>query len=219
MHRSSRITRRNVWARRALMILIGLLVAPAPSSASILDQVAPTPTSYMFGPSPTGDFLNMAFSPLASVTAAVTAVDIQLGLGNTTTSGCEAFDFAGFPAGNIALIQRGFCEFEVKAENAAAAGALGVLIFNQGNTAARLDVISGTLEATYSGGIPVLGLSYGLGALFAGTQGLVVHMEVNADPVNAPEPGPFALLLTALLSAAMVLRRQWSTKYFKLRSL
>ena len=70
------------------------------------------------------------------MTAAVTAVDIQLGIGNTSTSGCEAADFAGFPAGNIALIQRGTCTFELKAENAAAAGAVGVLFFNQGNTAA-----------------------------------------------------------------------------------
>ena len=37
------------------------------------------------------------------VTAPVTAVDLQLGPGNTSTSGCEAADFAGFPAGNIAL--------------------------------------------------------------------------------------------------------------------
>ena len=66
------------------------------------------------------------------VTAAVTAVDLQLGLGNTSTSGCEAGDFAGFPAGNIALLQRGSCTFEIKAENAAAAGAVGIVIFNQG---------------------------------------------------------------------------------------
>ena len=69
------------------------------------------------------------------MTAAVTAVDLQLGLGNTSTSGCEAADFAGFPAGNIALLQRGTCTFELKAENAAAAGAVGIVIFNQGNTA------------------------------------------------------------------------------------
>ena len=29
------------------------------------------------------------------VTAAVTPVDVQLGLGNASTSGCEAEDFAG----------------------------------------------------------------------------------------------------------------------------
>ena len=57
--------------------------------------------------------------------------------GNTSTSGCEASDFAGFPAGNIALLQRGTCTFEIKAENAAAAGAVGIVIFNQGNTTRR----------------------------------------------------------------------------------
>ena len=40
-----------------------------------------------------------------------------------------------FPDGNIALLQRGTCTFELKAENAAAAGAVGIVIFNQGNTA------------------------------------------------------------------------------------
>ena len=66
----------------------------------------------------------------------MTTVDIQLGIGNTSTSGCEAGDFAGFPAGNIALIQRGTCTFELKGGERRAAGAVGVLFFNQGNTAA-----------------------------------------------------------------------------------
>ena len=38
-------------------------------------------------------------------------------------SGCEAADFAGFPAGNIALMQRGTCDFAVKVVNAQTAGA------------------------------------------------------------------------------------------------
>ena len=99
---------------------------------SALQQTAPTPTTYVEGT----DFGATPQSEPGDVTAAVTPVDIQLGLGNTSTSGCEADDFAGFPAGNIALIQRGTCTFEIKAENAAAAGASGVLFFNQGNTAA-----------------------------------------------------------------------------------
>ena len=36
-------------------------------------------------------------------------------------------------AGKIALIQRGTCTFRVKADNATAAGAIGVVIFNEGN--------------------------------------------------------------------------------------
>ena len=99
------------------------------------------------------------------MTAAVTAVDLQLGLGNTSTSGCEAADFAGFPAGNIALLQRGTCTFELKAENAAAAGAVGIVIFNQGNasTPDRQGIPAVTLTANNTSGIPVIGTTYPLG--------------------------------------------------------
>ena len=45
----------------------------------------------------------MDFGPITQtdpgdVTAPVTAVDLQLGLGNTSTRGCQADDFLGFPA-------------------------------------------------------------------------------------------------------------------------
>jgi Peptidase family M28/PA domain len=52
----------------------------------------------------------------------------------TSASGCTASDFSGFTAGRIALIQRGSCNFGVKVQNAQAAGASGVIIFNEGNT-------------------------------------------------------------------------------------
>jgi hypothetical protein len=52
---------------------------------------------------------------------------------SSSTSGCTAADFAGFVAGRIALIQRGGCNFGVKVQNAQAAGASGVIIFNEGN--------------------------------------------------------------------------------------
>jgi Zn-dependent M28 family amino/carboxypeptidase len=105
---------------------------------SALQQITPNPTTYQLGV----DFGPITQTDPGDVTAAVTAVDLQLGLGNTSTSGCEAADFAGFPAGNIALLQRGTCTFELKAENAAAAGAVGIVIFNQGNTAPRTETTS-----------------------------------------------------------------------------
>ncbi|MFC7647116.1 PA domain-containing protein [Streptosporangium lutulentum] len=40
---------------------------------------------------------------------------------SSSTSGCEESDFAGFTRGNIALIQRGACSFQIKAELAQAA--------------------------------------------------------------------------------------------------
>ena len=61
------------------------------------------------------DYFPMDFSGGGNVTAPVTAVDVNLVGDHASTSGCEAADFAGFPAGNIALIQRGSCDFSVKA--------------------------------------------------------------------------------------------------------
>jgi len=51
----------------------------------------------------------------------------------SSASGCTAADFNGFVPGRIALIQRGTCNFGVKAQNAQDAGAAGVIIFNEGN--------------------------------------------------------------------------------------
>ncbi len=62
----------------------------------------------------------------------------------SSTSGCTAADFSGFVAGRIALIQRGGCNYGVKVQNAQAAGASGVIVFNEGNPG-RTDVISGSL--------------------------------------------------------------------------
>jgi Zn-dependent M28 family amino/carboxypeptidase len=63
---------------------------------------------------------------------------------SSSTSGCTAADFNGFTAGHVALIQRGGCNFGVKVLNAKAAGATGVVIFNEGNPG-RTAVISGSL--------------------------------------------------------------------------
>ena len=55
---------------------------------SVLQQTAPTPTAYVenidFAPTPQ--------SEPGDVTALVTAVDLALGAGNASTSGCEADD-------------------------------------------------------------------------------------------------------------------------------
>jgi Zn-dependent M28 family amino/carboxypeptidase len=145
------------------------------TAPSNLQQLAPSVVQYVED----ADYTLMDYSASGNVTAAVTAVDLQLGLGNTSSSGCEAADFAGFPAGNIALLQRGTCTFQAKAENAAAAGAAGAIIFNQGNTAGRTALFGGTLSAGYAGGIPVVSTSYDLGVLWVSTPGLVLHMEAN----------------------------------------
>ncbi len=149
---------------------------------SLLGQLVPSAVAYVDGT----DFEVMTHSEAGDVTAPVTAVDLDLGLGNASTSGCEAADFAGFPVGDIALLQRGACSFSLKAENAAAAGAVGVIIFNQGNTPARTGLFFGTLGEPFSGGIPVVSATYDRGVEWATTLGLTMRMLTNVSraPVN-----------------------------------
>ena len=68
---------------------------------------------------------------LAGLTGAVVAVDDGVvGAGTppgTVTDGCEPFTV---PAGSIALVDRGFCGFVVKAANAEAAGAGAMIVAN-----------------------------------------------------------------------------------------
>ncbi len=124
----------------------------------LLRQTAPLAATY-----DSGAFTGTGFG---DVRANVTAVDINLALPRANTSGCEAADFAGFPAGNIALVQRGTCSFAAKALNAQAAGALAVIIFNQGNTPEREPLIVGTL-APSAALIPVVGASFADGTALA----------------------------------------------------
>ena len=150
---------------------------------SVMEQVAPGQVVYVEDT----DFVATPHSVPGDVTAAVTAVDISLGLGNASTSGCEPEDFAGFTPGHIALLQRGECTFELKAENAAAAGAIGVLFFNQGNTDApsRTGIPAVTLGNSYTGNIPALSTTYAIGAELSQTAGLEMHLNANVTRVGS----------------------------------
>lgn len=146
---------------------------------SVLQQTSPADVTYVEGV----DFAATPHSEPGDVTAPVTPVNLQLGLGNTSTSGCEMADFAGFPAGDIALIQRGQCTFEIKAENAAEAGASGVLFFNQGNTAdaGRQGIPAVTLSNDYTADLPALSATYALGAELAGIADLEMRLFANVS--------------------------------------
>lgn len=76
----------------------------------------------------------MSYSGSGDVTGAVTALPAPPA---DATPGCEAGDFAGFPAGNIALIRRGACTFAIKAANANTPGAGPVINDNGSGSAAR----------------------------------------------------------------------------------
>lgn len=146
----------------------GYQVTAQPFTFPFFEELAPTTFAQTFPTATTytaDEFAIMEYSGSGTVTdQPVQGVDLILPAApdaNTSTSGCEAADFAGFTAGNVALIQRGTCTFATKAQNAQAAGASAVVIFNEGQPG-RTDVINGTL-----GGpgvtIPVLGTTYSVG--------------------------------------------------------
>lgn len=66
--------------------------------------------------------------PLSATIPGTTPLRISAGI-NTTSDGCAAFPANTF-AGAIAVIRRGTCSFSIKTNNAAAAGAIAVVIAN-----------------------------------------------------------------------------------------
>ncbi|MCB1641757.1 MAG: peptidase, partial [Xanthomonadales bacterium] len=70
--------------------------------------------------------------PLAGVSGSIVAADD--GTAPSTTDGCEAFTNGAQIAGNIALVDRGNCNFTVKVANAQAVGAIAVLVANNAAT-------------------------------------------------------------------------------------
>jgi len=143
---------------------------------AVLQQLTPVSATYE-----TGTFTN---SGVGSVTGNVLPVDINLVPPRASTSGCEAADFAGLDfsgPSDIALIQRGTCTFAQKVQNAEAAGAEAVIIFNQGNDPTREALIVGTL-VPFSASVPVVGASFADGAALS-QAGSTAHVQV--DPPQA----------------------------------
>ncbi|HEX2088441.1 MAG TPA: M28 family peptidase [Actinomycetota bacterium] len=146
-----------------------------------LNRVSPDPVTYVHNQ----DFITMDYSGSGDVTSDVVPTnDILIPPPATpgSTSGCEAPDFPASVAGSIALIQRGTCTFAQKALNAQNAGAVGVIIFNEGQ-AGRTDAFAGTLGAP-DFRIPITGTSFALGAdqyqRIRSGQTVMMHMFVQS---------------------------------------
>ena len=72
---------------------------------------------------------------LVDITAPVWAIDLALpavGPPNTSTSGCQAADYAGVPVGAIIIVQRGTCTFAEKFALADASPAGAMVFINEG---------------------------------------------------------------------------------------
>ena len=123
---------------------------------------------------------SLAPADSGDVTAPLFAVDLRIPSTGGSTSGCEAADFVGFPAGAIALIQRGTCDFVVKVQNAINAGASAVILFNEGNAADRM----GLFNPATTGDLPVLAATFAVGQELAngrttGITGTPVRVRVD----------------------------------------
>ena len=169
------------------------LTDPIPSR---FEQISPDPTVY----TEYVDFAPFIGEP-SEGTGMVEAVDLKI---NPTadpedptsnnpansTSGCTSDDFANFTDGRVALLQRGECPFVTKINNAEAAGAVGVIIFNQGDdeTEARQGLISGTNNAN----IPTIGTTFDLGVTLAGLAsgeaGLEVFISTQSEDIEFLAP-------------------------------
>lgn len=134
---------------------------------AVLRQLQPVQADYE-----TGAFTG---SGSGTVEGQVIPVDINLTPPRANSSGCEATDFAGIdwsgPA-DIALVQRGTCNFGDKALNAEVAGAEAIIIFNQGNSPDREGLIVANASTLTDGtsifhNIPVVGASFAAGVALA----------------------------------------------------
>ncbi len=128
-----------------------LTVAGAAVPATVLDFSPATPPGGLRGP------------------LAVVAQD--------DTSGCEATDFAGVPAGAVVLVRRGTCQFAQKAKTALTAGAGAVLVVNNADG----PLTGATLGTDETGVLPTVGLSKVDGEALVGRAGEPVELTVASE--------------------------------------
>jgi Zn-dependent M28 family amino/carboxypeptidase len=149
------------------------------------ERVSPNPETYAL----TDDFLTMEYSGSGDVTGELVPTnDIVIPPGaeaSTSNSGCEAGDFepASATEPQVALIQRGTCDFVVKAQNAEAAGYDAVVLFNEGQEG-RQETLNGTLGGV-GVSIPVIGTSFAVGEeLYGLTQSGEVVVRVATSTIT-----------------------------------
>jgi Zn-dependent M28 family amino/carboxypeptidase len=134
---------------------------------SELARISPSPRVFVQGT----EFLRNTFdtgTPEGTATGTLFVIPAA-----DATDGCEPADFTGMAAGQIALIQRGGCGFAVKALAAQAAGAAGVIIYN--NMAGMINMIGDATGLT----IPAVFASQTAGENLATTPGATVRVKVD----------------------------------------
>ncbi|MEV6303643.1 M20/M25/M40 family metallo-hydrolase [Actinoplanes sp. NPDC051861] len=148
----------------------------APAQLTPVSPAGPAYTTHTFDYSGSGDVTGQVVPALDNVLPPTPAP--------SSNAGCEPEDFtlASPTAPQIALIQRGGCDFVVKATNAQTAGYDAVIIFNEGQPG-RDELIEGTLGEPVT--LPVVGLSFADGnALDAAASAGPVTVRVQTSTEN-----------------------------------
>jgi Zn-dependent M28 family amino/carboxypeptidase len=161
----------------------------------VFQQLSPTAKTYTPGTaaddnSAAVDYITFEFSPTTNVAnAPVVPVNdnvIPSPAANSNTAGCEASDFPAATQGAISLIQRGTCPFVQKLANAQAAGAVGVILFNEGDSAGRTN--AGFRSGPTDLSIPAVFSSFGVGKeladAFKAGQNPRAHLQTNGVNVD-----------------------------------
>ncbi|GAA4611499.1 M28 family metallopeptidase [Saccharopolyspora hordei] len=129
-------------------------------------------SSLSVGGQPTeGDVMEYSPStPEGGLTAPLSVLPVD------DTPGCEATDYDGTDVtGTVVLIQRGACDFAVKQQIAADAGAVGAIIYNNVEGA-----LNGTLGDADAGRVPTVGVTKEVGEALAGQAGAEVQLDIQA---------------------------------------
>jgi Zn-dependent M28 family amino/carboxypeptidase len=151
------------------------------------ERMSPDPLVYPRYDGEGGVWYTASFSGDGDVTAEAVVVDFTepTTQASASSSGCEASDYDGLDvAGKVVLLQRGTCDFGLKAEIAREAGAAAAVIYNEGTIGAadRNDILIPTL-AGYDAGIPVVGTDYATGRalvdLINGGQTVTLRVKVD----------------------------------------
>lgn len=209
--------RRRRWIVR-FSTTATLLVAPGAALADpTFEMISPIPQTYVWGVGPGGDFTQLPDSVpggAADVTAQLRAVG-TFNFPGISSSGCSPVDFVGFAAGSIALMQRGSCNFSLKAQNAFNAGAVGALIFNHG-VAGNTGSFEGALGVEGATPMPTFLVSYTLGSYLSSfpSGSVTLRMVTTANSSTAPilgsavpEPSTWAMMLIGFGAVGFSIRR------------
>ncbi|WP_148572334.1 M20/M25/M40 family metallo-hydrolase [Nocardioides caldifontis] len=152
---------------------------PYVEDSSELERVSPQPR--VFGDQ---DFYRNVFEPTfqGEADGPITPVDVVVPMAadapaNTSTSGCEESDFDDFTPGGVALMQRGTCDFTVKALNAQEAGAVAAVVMNEGQPG-RTGLMGMSGDGTGLT-IPVVAATYDAGVDLHSTPGATVRVLVD----------------------------------------